>query len=677
MKSVQNIRNTIVNVRESVRRFPLSTLSSLVFCALSIWLTHNDKYSEPQLERLSIVSGTGILVFLVLHLLEENIRFQRLGRENGLSVQSPSSGEEDSPQERDSENRSPAQQASEKPAGSAGMNSASLRILLWAAGALFLIGWYHYFQPQEDGAIFYGQKGTVLFGVELFLAVASVYAAKIRNRRAYAAYVIDILKSFFRAGIYSVVLYIGLSSIFFTLSKLFGLDIAWKAYMYAAEITFIPLFWAIFLSDYPRTERANEAYEMSKWFRILLVSIVIPLLTIYTIILYAYFTKILLFRVWPVGIVGNLVLWYGIVSTAVLFLSTVLYEKDPLVKKFQSICPIAILPMLAMMFLAMWIRIREFGITKNRWYVLLCGIWVLLSMLYSALRGKVRKKTGEDTELPYRNKEMPAIPVLLSALVLLSAVGPLSGYQVERISQTKRLEDILLRNGMLEDGAVIPNADIAQKDKYEITEILNYLMNEHDSSEISFLPKDYSSFDFETVFGFEQLWYLDEDEWPYEGPEGPAEDPAEDKEESDSVYLYLVEGNGARTEDISDFDKKQYIELYGGENMDETYTGLGEELSARLNDTQLILVFTDFASYEDEDTFEEKISLDELFSEMKKLEDDSAVYSGTSYRPIYFERDTQKVHYRIAMRYFELTKGLESGAYSGFSMEADIYYRIK
>jgi len=41
-----------------------------------------------------------------------------------------------------------------------------------------------------------------------------------------------------------------------------------------------------------------------------------------------------------------------------------------------------ILPLLAMMFIAMGIRINAYGITENRYFVLAAGLWVTGSMLY-------------------------------------------------------------------------------------------------------------------------------------------------------------------------------------------------------------------------------------------------------------------------------------------------------
>ena len=65
-----------------------------------------------------------------------------------------------------------------------------------------------------------------------------------------------------------------------------------------------------------------EKFSASKLFKVLMVYILMPLLLAYTAVVYAYLIMIM-FNNWqmPGGIVGNLVLWYGLVGIWVLFLS--------------------------------------------------------------------------------------------------------------------------------------------------------------------------------------------------------------------------------------------------------------------------------------------------------------------------------------------------------------------
>lgn len=83
-------------------------------------------------------------------------------------------------------------------------------------------------------------------------------------------------ESFCKSLVYGVVVYIGLSAIFFTIDKLFDLEIGWKWYTYSAYITFIPFCAGIFLADFPSTEYADLSYNMGKnCFRVLLVNIML------------------------------------------------------------------------------------------------------------------------------------------------------------------------------------------------------------------------------------------------------------------------------------------------------------------------------------------------------------------------------------------------------------------
>ncbi|MFZ7131862.1 MAG: DUF4153 domain-containing protein [Eubacteriales bacterium] len=114
--------------------------------------------------------------------------------------------------------------------------------------------------------------------------------------------------------------------------------------------------------------------------------IVIPLITVYTFILYAYFLKILVTWQWPQGLVSHLVLWYACIGVGVLFLITPLLQKNFFNHLFKMIFSKGILPLLVMMFISIGLRVQQYGITENRYFVILLGLWVTGIMIYFALR---------------------------------------------------------------------------------------------------------------------------------------------------------------------------------------------------------------------------------------------------------------------------------------------------
>src|SRR5690606_7885089 len=119
--------------------------------------------------------------------------------------------------------------------------------------------------------------------------------------------------------VYSVILYLGLAAIMGTIKLLFDANIPWDIYFDMGVIVagiFAPAF---FLSDVPMRDEEISEESYPKVLRVLLQFIILPLLFVYTMILYAYFAKSIVTMQLPQGIIGNLVLWYSIISAIILF----------------------------------------------------------------------------------------------------------------------------------------------------------------------------------------------------------------------------------------------------------------------------------------------------------------------------------------------------------------------
>ena len=156
----------------------------------------------------------------------------------------------------------------------------------------------------------------------MFLYLAFAYIPWISNKKNYEFYIIEVFSDLFLTIIYSLVLYLGIAAIFFTINQLFNANIVGKYFYYVFLIiagVFAP---SLFLSRIPEVDEKFEGYEYPKSLKVLLLYIVIPLLTIYSTILYAYFLKIIVTRTWPQGVVSHLVLWYSTFSIAVIFFIT-------------------------------------------------------------------------------------------------------------------------------------------------------------------------------------------------------------------------------------------------------------------------------------------------------------------------------------------------------------------
>ena len=324
--------------------------------------------------------------------------------------------------------------------------------------------------------------------VMIALGLTFLFIPYIRNKNIFELYVVKLFVRALITVLYSGVLFLGIAAILFTIDELLGISINDKLYL-DVWIGIVGVFAScFFLSGVPLYSEEFELSEYPKPIKILLLYIVMPVISIYTAILYLYFVKIIVFTTWPVGLVAHLVLWYSLISTGVLFLIAPFEEENKWVRTFRFWFIKLNIPLLLMMFVSLWIRIKEYGITENRYYVAIAGLWVLGIMIYMNI-AKARKNI--------------VIPVSIAIIAVLSVFGPWSSFNVSVMSQNARLEGILQSNSMLKDGkAAKPTAEIAQKDKTEISGVLSYFSRAHGLSDVRCLPSGFTMDKMKDTFGF-------------------------------------------------------------------------------------------------------------------------------------------------------------------------------
>lgn len=342
----------------------------------------------------------------------------------------------------------------------------------YVVGAALLILYYYVFLNDFDMISI-----PRYMGVSFILYLVFLFIPYLPKKDNFELYVIKVFIRFFTTILYSVVLYLGLAAILVTIDKLLGVSIKGEIYYYSWLIVagvFAPSF---FLAGIPQNNEELSLKDYSKLIKVLVLYIVIPLITVYTIILYIYFAKVIITRQWPQGLVSHLVLWYSAISAAVLFLISPLLKEMKWTQKYFKVFPKAILPLISMMFISIGIRINAYGVTENRYFVVALGVWVLLAMVYFAFKKK-------------RSNIM--LPVSLAVIIFISLFGPLSSFSVSKYSQNKRFEKILIRNNMMVGNKIVKaTSNVSKEDVGEISSILSYFDRNNNLEEIKSLPKGF------------------------------------------------------------------------------------------------------------------------------------------------------------------------------------------
>ena len=124
-----------------------------------------------------------------------------------------------------------------------------------------------------------------------------------------------------------------------------------------------------------------------------------------------------------------------------------------------------LLPLLGMLFVAIWVRIADYGITELRYYVMAMASGLALVVFYFIFS---------------KAKDIRIIPIVVFSIAILSAFGPWGAFAVSKASQQNRMEAILIENGMLLDGKIVPSETELKLDvKKDLNSITSYLIGTH------------------------------------------------------------------------------------------------------------------------------------------------------------------------------------------------------
>ena len=237
---------------------------------------------------------------------------------------------------------------------------------------------------------------------------------------------------------FSIVLFLGLSAIVGTIDVLLinlPNTIYFDNFVFSASIFGV----AFFVSRLKRQDESLKDYNLPKIVEVLICYILIPLILIYTAILYLYFVKIIFTLKMPKGIVSHLVLWYTTFSLFIIIMATPITYKNKFAKFYKKYFPLISIPLILLALFSINERIFQYGVTENRYLVVILILWLLFNMIF-IIKADVKW-------------------VLISFIfaVLVAIFSPFNLVNVSINSQNKRLERILKKNGIIQNKKFINN----------------------------------------------------------------------------------------------------------------------------------------------------------------------------------------------------------------------------
>jgi hypothetical protein len=341
--------------------------------------------------------------------------------------------------------------------------------------------------------------------VEIFaLFFAFVWFPSIRSRVSFNESFMAAFKAFFQSLLFSGVLMGGVSAIIGATNRLI-VPVNSDAYGYTATfvyILFAPVLFFSLIPVYPgkideslspeaftrREEELAKRTSVPKFLEVLLSYIVIPIASVFTVILLLYIIFNIRGEFWSDNLLEPMLISY---SAAIILINLLVANlQNKFAAQFRRISPKVLAPIVLFQIAASLLILRGIGVTYGRYYVILYGAFaVCAGVVLSFLR--VRK-----------NGLIAAFLIVLSAV---SLIPPVDAFTVSRASQMSRLESALLRNNMIKDGKLVANASIPEKDKSQIASAVRYLDMMQELKKLPYIPKEFNVYsNFYETFGFHE-----------------------------------------------------------------------------------------------------------------------------------------------------------------------------
>lgn len=372
---------------------------------------------------------------------------------------------------------------------------AKRRWIVYGVSLLLMVGYFLILWPAPEVSA----EITVRTLVTVFaLFCAFLWIPSFKAETDFNAVCLIHFKAFFTAVLYSAVLSAGLSAIIAAVNVLL-FKVNSDAYSYMMTLIWVIFATLYYLSLLPRFNPETEsdtftlknAEHYPKFLNVLVSYILIPLISIYTLILLVYFVKILVTFKWPSGQLGPMVMIYSAAGLIIFVLASLLENRFAVL--YRKIFPKVLIPIIIIQLISVGIRLNAYAVTESRYYVALFGIFSIVVGVILSIKPVTKNKY---------------IALLAACFAIVSIIPPVDAFTVSRTTQINRVEKYLKTAGILsDDNTVTPKKDVAENIRIETTNILQYLEGRSSLRYIAWLPKDFNMYeDMKTTLGFEPAY---------------------------------------------------------------------------------------------------------------------------------------------------------------------------
>ncbi|MDD3364959.1 MAG: DUF4153 domain-containing protein, partial [Syntrophomonas sp.] len=255
-----------------------------------------------------------------------------------------------------------------------------MRVVVYGVSVLITVGYYLIILPAPSIS-FEVVTRTLVAVFAMFCAF--LWVPSYQSESDFNGIALTHFKSAFTSVLYSGVLSAGCASIIAAIDiLLFKVNSDSYGYMMTIIwVLFATLYYLSLLPRYNSDDESEREYaqltaQYPRFLEILISYIAIPLVATYTLVLAAYFIKILVTFKWPSGQLGVMVLAYSAAGLTIYVLASLLENR--FAKLYRLIFPKVLIPVVIMQLISVAIRLNAYGITESRYYVTLFGVFSLV-----------------------------------------------------------------------------------------------------------------------------------------------------------------------------------------------------------------------------------------------------------------------------------------------------------
>ena len=361
-----SLKSLVERFGQSFKRFPIAMLLTLLLGCYLIYLNHDGSMGDKKDFLYVFYPATGAVLAVALSLITEEFKSWKLAAVVQVAVHA-----------------------------------------LWLVTSVYLSGFNRFSLPQLIAV------SATIVAMSLAVFVACFYR-KSQDVPFWNFSVRTVLALGLSIAIGGL-LTLGLNVFVESLKMLFGFDVSDKLFGDIAAVCMTILAPTLFMNLIPKGENKNmeTVVEFSSFAKGVIQYLFIPLLALYMITLYIYAAQILFQWKLPIGGVSYLITVSMVMMILLIYLTfPIQYQEGNKMFKLVTRClPIAMLPLLALMTVAIARRLSDYGITVSRLYLLVFNVWCYAVCLWLIFT---------------RNRRIWLIPASFAVILLLISVGPQS-----------------------------------------------------------------------------------------------------------------------------------------------------------------------------------------------------------------------------------------------------------